>query len=54
MRQALVLPDTYDFGSGLETIDESDRGKNFNIKQGDSAASAAPGQYLVANMPQAR
>ena len=47
-----LLPDTYDFGSGLETIDESDRGKNFNIKQGDSAASAAPGQYLVANMPQ--
>ena len=47
-----LLPDQYDFGSGLETIDESDRGKNFNIKQGDSAASAAPGQYLVANMPQ--
>jgi Flp pilus assembly protein TadG len=47
-----LLPDQYDFGSGLETIDESDRGKYFNIKQCDSALSTAPGQYLVANLPQ--
>jgi hypothetical protein len=47
-----LLPDLYDFGSGLETIDESDRGKNFNIKQGDSALATAPGQYLIANLPQ--
>lgn len=47
-----LLPDRYDFGSGLEMIDESDRGKYFNIKQGDSALSTAPGQYLIANLPQ--
>src|SRR5262245_31190157 len=47
-----LMPDRYDFGSGLETIDDADRGKTFNVKQGDSAASSAPGQYLVANMPQ--
>jgi Flp pilus assembly protein TadG len=47
-----LLPDQYDFGSGLETIDETDGGKNFNIKQGDSALSTAPGQYLIANLPQ--
>ena len=47
-----LLPDLYDFGSGLETIDEDDRGKNFNIKQGDSALSTAPGQYLIATLPQ--
>jgi len=47
-----LLPDQYDFGSGLETIDENDRGKYFNIKQGDSALSTAPGQYLIANLPQ--
>ena len=46
-----LLPDQYDFGSGLETIDETDRGKFFNIKQGDSALSTAPGQYLIANLP---
>jgi hypothetical protein len=46
-----LLPDRYDFGSGPETIDESDRGKYFNIKQGDSALSTAPGQYLIANLP---
>jgi Flp pilus assembly protein TadG len=46
-----LLPDQYDFGSGLETIDETDRGKYFNIKQGDSALSTAPGQYLIANLP---
>jgi hypothetical protein len=34
-----------------ETIDEADRGKYFNIKQGDSALSTAPGQYLIANLP---
>ena len=47
-----LMPDRYDFGSGVETIDQDDRGKTFNIKQGDTASSAAPGQYLVANMPQ--
>jgi Flp pilus assembly protein TadG len=47
-----LLPDQYDFGSGVELIDESDRGKLFNIKQGDSALSTAPGQYLIANLPQ--
>jgi hypothetical protein len=46
-----LLPDLYDFGSGPEQIDASDRGKNFNIKQGDSALSTAPGQYLIANLP---
>jgi Flp pilus assembly protein TadG len=46
-----LLPDQYDFGSGVETIDETDRGKFFNIKQGDSALSTAPGQYLIANLP---
>jgi len=46
-----LLPDLYDFGSGPEQIDATDRGKNFNIKQGDSALSTAPGQYLIANLP---
>jgi Flp pilus assembly protein TadG len=47
-----LLPDQYDFGSGLETIDETDRGKYFNVKQGDSALATVPGQYLIANLPQ--
>jgi len=47
-----LIPDRYDFGSGLELIDESDRGKYFNVKQGDTAASVVSGQYLVANLPQ--
>jgi len=47
-----LMPDRYDFGSGLETIDQDDRGKTFNVKQGDSALSAASGQFLCANMPQ--
>jgi len=47
-----LMPDRYDFGSGLETIDQDDRGKTFNIKQGDSSQAVAGGQYLCANMPQ--
>ena len=47
-----LMPDQYDFGYGLETIDDNDRGKTFNVKQGTSATRAASGQYLVANMPQ--
>ena len=47
-----LLPDVYDFGSGVEPIDDSDRGKAFNVKQGDTAASVVSGQYLVANLPQ--
>jgi Flp pilus assembly protein TadG len=47
-----LLPDVYDFGSGVEPIDDNDRGKNFNVKQGDSAAAVVSGQYLVANLPQ--
>ena len=50
-----LLPDTYDFGSGggVETIDDTDRGKYYNVKQGDSALSSAPGQYLLATLPNA-
>jgi Flp pilus assembly protein TadG len=47
-----LMPDQYDFGSGLEPIDDNDRGRTFNVKQGTSATRAASGQYLVANMPQ--
>jgi putative Flp pilus-assembly TadE/G-like protein len=47
-----LIPDRYDFGSGLETIDQDDRGKAFNVKQGDSALAVNGGQYLVANLPQ--
>jgi Flp pilus assembly protein TadG len=48
-----LMPDRYDFGSGVfETIDQDDRGKTFNVKQGDSSMAVAGGQYLIANMPQ--
>ena len=47
-----LVPDAYDFGSGLVPIDDSARGKSFNVKQGSNTVRAAAGSYLIANMPQ--
>jgi len=47
-----LMPNQFDFGFGLETIDANDRGRFFVVKQGNqSNGKAAPGQYLVAAMP---